>query len=312
MEDFMKINHIALTSLLITTALAAISPQEMLYKAILADSTEEIKQAVENGASVHQDINGKAPLFWAVVLNKTKAVEELLICNVIIEKELIQISINNGDNNNKLKITALLAVKAKSYIDIDTKYCVCGSKCTLLDYCLRTENLNEALLLIKNNADLNLGHPSYKATYNTFLAKSLNSFIHHQRNIEFVYKLIQEAVSLGYNASLFLVSDFPAAFVDKNFFDFIIYNGADPNYIHTNHNESFSLTPLFKAISFGEKFGNKGLEYLLKIGVGVNQKANPYPCLEDPRGGLHSPLSFAIACGESGIAEKLIEHGAQL
>lgn len=58
--------------------------QDLLYKAILTNSTQEIMQAVRMGADVNLFKDGKAPLMWAKILKKFNSVEVLKKCGAVI------------------------------------------------------------------------------------------------------------------------------------------------------------------------------------------------------------------------------------
>jgi len=57
--------------------------QDLLHKAILANSTQDIMQVVQAGADVNLFKDGKAPLVWATILKKYNAVEVLKKCGAI-------------------------------------------------------------------------------------------------------------------------------------------------------------------------------------------------------------------------------------
>ena len=58
--------------------------QDLLYEAILTNSTQAIMQVVKAGADVNLFQNGKAPLMWATVLKKFNSVETLKRCGAVI------------------------------------------------------------------------------------------------------------------------------------------------------------------------------------------------------------------------------------
>ena len=53
-------------------------PQEMLHKAILNNSAEEVRNAVLAGADVNNGKDGKLPLLWALLLKCCNAFEALV------------------------------------------------------------------------------------------------------------------------------------------------------------------------------------------------------------------------------------------
>lgn len=49
--------------------------QNKLFEAIESNDYEEVRRAIQAGANIKKEINGKTPLFWAVSLNKTNAIK---------------------------------------------------------------------------------------------------------------------------------------------------------------------------------------------------------------------------------------------
>jgi hypothetical protein len=54
------------------------SLQDMLFEAILNDSPAQIKHAIQAGANVNAEKEGKRPLLWAITFHRTNAVRCLL------------------------------------------------------------------------------------------------------------------------------------------------------------------------------------------------------------------------------------------
>jgi ankyrin repeat protein len=71
--------------------------QEALYKAILNNSAEEVRQAIFLGADVNHDKEGKTPLLFAILLKCSKAVEALLECGAKKDTSYLQHSIRLRD-----------------------------------------------------------------------------------------------------------------------------------------------------------------------------------------------------------------------
>ena len=63
------------------------SPLLMLHDAILNDSAEDIRQAVQSGANVNLGKDGKAPLLWAVLLKRSTQLK--LYWNVVLQQKKI-------------------------------------------------------------------------------------------------------------------------------------------------------------------------------------------------------------------------------
>jgi ankyrin repeat protein len=71
--------------------------QDILHKAILNNSIEEIRKAILAGADVNYIKDGKNPLFLAVALAQTNIVELLLENGAKPDEKLIQYAINLND-----------------------------------------------------------------------------------------------------------------------------------------------------------------------------------------------------------------------
>jgi len=63
-----------------TTEITLAQAQELLHKAILNDSAEDVREALQFGANVNKGKDGKAALLWAVLLKRSRAVDALLSC----------------------------------------------------------------------------------------------------------------------------------------------------------------------------------------------------------------------------------------
>jgi hypothetical protein len=80
-DQTLKIDHNvpAFTKSLITVQMVRIkSLQDMLYSAILNGSIEGIQFAVQSGADVNRAIDGKSPLLWAILLEKSNVAKCLV------------------------------------------------------------------------------------------------------------------------------------------------------------------------------------------------------------------------------------------
>ena len=54
------------------------SLQDMLFEGILKNSSEKIKLALKCGAEVNRPIDGRSPLLWAILLEKSNAAKNLV------------------------------------------------------------------------------------------------------------------------------------------------------------------------------------------------------------------------------------------
>lgn len=52
--------------------------QDRLFEAILNNSYSEVRQAIREGADVNQEKDGKSPLLWAVLFQRTNAAKCLI------------------------------------------------------------------------------------------------------------------------------------------------------------------------------------------------------------------------------------------
>lgn len=74
----------AYTALMITAKLTSLAtPQERLYMAIVNDSAQGVRDAINAGANFRVERNGQSPLVLAAALNKFNAASELLKYNLI-------------------------------------------------------------------------------------------------------------------------------------------------------------------------------------------------------------------------------------
>lgn len=65
-------------SLIVSTLTKIQCPQDYLFAAIVNDSVNEIRRAIQLGANINQEINGKSPLLLAVQLKKYNAARYLM------------------------------------------------------------------------------------------------------------------------------------------------------------------------------------------------------------------------------------------
>ncbi|HVW99093.1 MAG TPA: ankyrin repeat domain-containing protein [Candidatus Babeliaceae bacterium] len=82
-----------------------ISPQDMLYQAILDDSGELIDKAIKKGAQICFERDGKTPLMLAVLLKRSNAVKFLLEFGAKANKTLLDYAIMLGDCQSALAIS---------------------------------------------------------------------------------------------------------------------------------------------------------------------------------------------------------------
>ncbi len=95
-----------------TTATIQLKKLDALHSAVLSDSAEKIRKAVNDGADVNQRKDGKTLLFWAIALKRHIAVGTLLQLGAIPDDACAQQTIAMGDIQ-----TVLLLVK-QGYVNI--------------------------------------------------------------------------------------------------------------------------------------------------------------------------------------------------
>lgn len=87
-----------------------------LHQAILNDSAEGVKQAIQSGADVNHGKDGQSPLLWAVLLKKSKAIEALLKSgantNVVYAGNTL---VQHAAHLNDLESTILLVKNGANY-----------------------------------------------------------------------------------------------------------------------------------------------------------------------------------------------------
>jgi hypothetical protein len=66
-----------------------IDAQEALFRAIRKDLAKDVRDAVRAGADVNQKIQNKAPLMWAVSLNRIQVTPELLQLGAVVDTECV-------------------------------------------------------------------------------------------------------------------------------------------------------------------------------------------------------------------------------
>lgn len=247
--------------------------QNMLYAAILNDSIEEVNQAIQAGANATWEKDGKSPLSMAVLLKRSNIIKVLLRRITKINstnKTLVRDALKLGDIES-----ALLLVKKGA----DVSQCI--DQCMRLCVHALARNVGPSRILLELMQELiNRGYDVNKIWYT---GPDENGHVHD------IYRNI-EALNL------------------------FIRNGANPNHIIHGFEGSpwGTSTPLMRVTNFSNStYMPVALNVLIDAGADVNQKANPYP--NHPNSnlrGLQTPLSLAIARGNTSIIEFLIKHGA--
>ena len=185
--------------------------QEILQKAIMNDSSEDIKKAIKIGADINQEINGKSPLFLAVILKKNNSVEELL---------------NLGAKPNEIYLEQKLVFHA-----------------------IKLGNIKGATLLIKKGADfsgpIDHGVQFHSQNAVTYILSRFDIAA------DGILELLQEIINHGFNirgANHSTSAWDTAICYNKDIINFLIKNDANPNQIILKDKEIW--TPLLIAVEY--------------------------------------------------------------
>lgn len=270
-----------------------ISPQEMLYEAIMRDSADEIAVAIECGANVNTTFNNKVPLVVAILLRRSIAVAKLV----------------------------------ESGADVNVSY----SANSLVHHAVRLGDIKSAIILVKNNARFAGNIDQNQNVMNAAIAYVANPpyfenkdgkgiFTMPETTLEFIQLLITKGWNIHNHTDGYIGSCSKNERITNIWWESIglpnrqsiqllelfIKNGADPNQVI--YNSGFigaSWTPLLRAV---ERHDKDAVKILLAAGADINKKAKPryFQVAE------HSPLSFAIKIGDNSMIELLMQHGATL
>lgn len=266
----------------------AIEPQELFKQSVMNNSTDGINKAIQVGANIDQQINGRSPLFWAITLKLPNAVTTLLEAGAKLDSTLVEAAIRAND----IKTAARIAIKGN--MDLNKVYV----NNSLLRYAIMFEDYETATLLIKN-----------KAVFEgrELIDKSLESLRINKTNISIVLNLIRELLNQGYKVNDIWSS--PNIFYSENTLDIlklIIANNGNVNQIIPFTGSKAFLTPLTFVVG-----NNPAMKLLVDAGADINLKVDPG--FGDPKlKGLHTPLSYAVNTNRSESAKYLMELGAKM
>lgn len=318
-------------------ALKKIDPlQYQLNRAILNDSPEEIRTAVNAGANIHQPKIGKAPLLIAVLLKRTNAVETLLHYGATegslseFDSTLQEYAIKLGD----FKSAFLLLNKA-----CDMK----NDRYLMYAQGRFTRFLRESLVQRQPAATLYLlkESPTFFGKNEWIINKSsstrewilkdaismgsifwlLHQMSDKQENIEtkILLDIIQELIDHGYESnSIWSDKDEHGSiqyhlYRNAKIVELFIKNGANPNHKIESPNHPANVAkqftyPIFQALNAGNK---EVIEVLIDNGTYLDQTTDTHHCSQCCYG-EKTPLAVAIKHGYADIVELLVSHDAKL
>ncbi len=310
-------------------ALKKIDPlQYQLNKAIMDDSPEGIRNAINAGANIHRSRVGKAPLLVAVLCGRTKAVEELLKYGATtkfdseFDSTLLTYAVRVGDFKSAfLLLNKACDMKNDSYLNYAK-----GRFQSFLREALNQCNLDSALYLLKESPRF-FGKNEWITNKSTGKKEwILKDAISMARIFELFAKMakpatgkktwiLKDAVSMarilgimqdlldhGYKAnSIWSENVEHILYRNTAVLELFIENGADPNY-----NPNY---PIFRALNIGNK---DGIEALIDWGARLD-KTVTVSCFCRRGCQNPTPLKYAINHGLSGdIVELLVSHDAKL
>lgn len=289
------------------------SLKELLYNGILNNSINEIMLAVEAGADVNEEIDGKEPLAWAIEHKRYNAIEVLKKCGAKPKTSLdLYYAILNDSPENIKKIL-------QSGIDVNE---------VIHDISSRKEPLVWAVLLARHKAvDILL---EYGAKTNVHTGITPLSIINGDRHPQATsYDLVQYSLSIGdLKSALSLIkhspqykdiskyhhsmSPKPGTLIQLalkfykqtpelclEFIQELIDRGYD---IH-NLDPEINIWSLVISNKNGKDImDNSLIEFIMKNGANPNQFISA----------KGSPLEMAIAGNYKKAVELLIEHGAEV
>ncbi|HDZ26985.1 hypothetical protein LCGC14_1027860 [marine sediment metagenome] len=251
-ENAISYQAFMLNSLVITEHPA--SPEEMLHKAILNDSPEEIIEALNGGANINQGKDGKPPILLAVLLKKSNAIESLVQCGA----------------------------------NVDVSY----AGYSLVLHAVRLYDIRSALVLVKTGSKFSGYIDDIKRNVMDYVVGG-GSGGNDPLYLEFIQELINRGYNIHsshWNTNIFyclLRKGGGSTEVIKLFLN----NDVDPNQIIDTSQliTGSSWTPLMLAVSSGDK---ETIEILISAGADLNSQANPYPHRNGPHTPLSFAIEY--------------------
>jgi len=330
--------------------------QDLLYEAILTNSTQEIIQVIKAGADVNLFKDGKAPLMWATILKKFNSVDTLKRCGAIIPcpknmlyrailndsydgvKHAIQAGANPNDSNiisgessTPLGIAVFLTKSkaVQALLECGAIYNRHGGKfkgvaLQPLSYALSMGDIKTALVLLKHDKTLEahkiitevdvfeyVSHKINPSEIKNLILEFLQELINHDYNINSESGTYDSRNSVVQYKSAW-ISAIQSEFYFVEILELLMKNGANPNQrIH----QGCYWTPLHIAIKANNL---SAVKFLIDAGADLTKKASPSVpsryCTTSPP---QTPLSYAKALAlqnveNNEIINLLISHRAPL
>ena len=264
-----------------------LSPQDLLHKAIIEDSSEDIKKALAAGANINLGTGNQPPLLLAVIMGKEKAIQELL---------------NAGANTNI------------SYQDVP-----------LVTYFVRRWNLKTARDFLNKGSHLSEVEKQYLIDYIMFnnpynLDQDAITIL---KILGYNIKDNFDSNDLLKNKWYLLLSKNLGrlGLIDNGLVTLFLNNGADPNKMFTLQ-DGAQWTPILLVLDSYVQSRKKGginegyygsateniISTMLTSGGDINLTAKLMPSSDN-----ESPLSYALKYDELGsIIDYLTKKGASI
>jgi len=208
------------------------SAQLMLYKSIENNYPEGIKQAVAKGAHINFLKDGMSVMVYALIFKSPNAITTLLELGIKVDEKLIEKAFQLDD----IKSAILFSKKCGANLNkVYTDFY--GVNYSLLQKAISKHDIKSVIELIRSGVDyttnfkLNGEHDFKSVLYNHLLSN-----IRDSNNVDDFIALLQEIINRGMveniNDLLFNnESDDCQIYSYKEIVEFLIKNGANPNYI---------------------------------------------------------------------------------
>jgi ankyrin repeat protein len=302
--------------------------QYRLNKAILNNSSKEVREAIKAGANIHQPKIGKAPLLIAVLLKRSDAVETLLEHGATVETthdlddNLIQHASQLGDFKSAfLLLKHMLQNKDERLLAYKT-----GRFSHLLDLSLKQPGLEATSYLLKQCSRF-FGKDEWVTNKKTGkkewvlkdsftigkVFRSLDLIINKQKafDIAVLLGITQYIIDHGYIINNIWNNKDEYGLIQSYLYKYheilelFVKNGANPN--HKIGDATNFTYPIFKAIASGNK---EAVRVLLDNSAYINQTVNLRMC--NCCSGDITPLAYATKHGNSEIIELLFAYEADM
>jgi len=305
-------------------------PQRLLHEAILNNSTNDILQAINVGADVNLDIDGKLPILIAMSAKKLNAIEVLKKCGAIVPvlKNIMYRAILN-DSSEAIRYAVNAGAKPGEALSIAISFARyeaieallgCGAESSIgaALQSMKMGDIKSALLLLK------------MVSVNIHTARELKEWRYYQQDIfrymvteidpmwikDIFLDFLQALIDHGYdiNTTSFHTSAWASALKSPYFsielLELLMRNGANPNQLIEDSSHG-TFTPLLIAI---QENNIKAAEYLIGAGAAINKPTNlVYNGHNTPT--LHTPLFYARTIGKwvdnHDMITLLVKHGAR-